>query len=269
MYHEGDQQGSNSMDAFFSSGGVIDLNTFSFFYSNEPAVQSLFASFPCLHVCPLYVADQTYEGTAWTGAIGPENIAGVAGGFFVSRPFLLPAAVPLCDRLEVLHVHTQWAGPEVGVSWFFHTIGSGIFLNCHDLPVSGAIAAYRNRLSVTRSGNDDDHTDDDDTDDDDTDEDDDGWPGDGSPRLAEWMDARGLAMLVITEADYSNDYGDEQRGGNPRTEIIVRQREGANEAEEPARSCLTDAPFGFRWTTGIEGRRPCVCSPSDKLNCDG
>lgn len=243
---------SADADADAVRGLTVDLNKFSFFYANEPAVQALFRSYsPCLQVCPLYVADDAYEGTPWSGAMGPENIS---PNFFVARPFLLPSAVPRCDRLEVLHVHADWAGPEVGVSWFFHAVGSGVFLDCHNLPVPGGIASYRSRLSMRDEGEE--------------------WPGDGSSSVAAWMDERNLAMIVITEADFSNIYGS---GGNPRTEIIVRQRQarpgsdwfgGTSESEQPHRSCLTDEPFGFRWLTGLGGNRPCECVPSDRLNCD-
>ena len=37
----------------------------------------------------------------------------------------LPAAVPSCATLEVMHVQYENSGMEVGVSWFFHTVGSG------------------------------------------------------------------------------------------------------------------------------------------------
>ena len=47
-----------------------------------------------------------------------------------------------------MHVFTEWAGSEVGVSWFFYAVGSGIFLDCHALPRPGRIAAYRARVDV-------------------------------------------------------------------------------------------------------------------------
>ena len=250
--HGGGEGQDGAADGASARGLTLDLNALTFFYADEPAVKAVFSSFPCLRVCPLYVADNAYEGTPWTGAMGPEN---VAPNFFVARPFLLPSAVPRCDRLEVLHVHADWAGPEVGVSWFFHAVGSGVFLDCHNLPVQGGIAAYRTRKSMSDDGGEE-------------------WPGDGSSSLATWMDERHLAMLVITEADFSNIYGP---GGNPRTEIIVRQRQGRPESDwfggesesgQPHRSCLTDEPFGFSWLTGLGGSKPCECVPSDRLNCD-
>lgn len=86
-----------------------------------------------------------------------------------------------------------------------------------------------------------------------------------------------MAMLVITEADYSIQRGP---GPNPRTEIIVRQNQAAPpsdwygghlEGGEPHRSCLSDEPFGMgsTFTTGIVGTLPCECIPGDVLNCDG
>ena len=66
-------------------------------------------------------------------------------GFFVHRPFLTRDAAQNCDRLEVMHVRTEWLGGERGVSWFFNAVGSGVFLDCHDLPQDGDVQVYRNR----------------------------------------------------------------------------------------------------------------------------
>jgi len=85
-------------------------------------------------------------------------------------------------------------------------------------------------------------------------------------------------MIVITEADYSN-----QRnviGGNPRTEIIVRQAQppppsdwwgGEPENFLPGLSCLSDTPIGLgsSFTTGLNGTATCACVPGTHLNCDG
>ena len=100
--------------------------------------------------------------------------------------------------------------------------------------------------------------------------------GQGSPALARWMDARGVAMLVITRANFwMHSQGPD--AGNPRTEIVVRQRQlGANgnygggvaEVSEPHRSCLTDAEYGFAFTTGLRATVPCACRADDHLNCD-
>lgn len=65
--------------------------------------------------------------------------------------------------------------------------------------------------------------------------------------------------------------------GNPRTEIVVRQRQlgnggryvgGVAESDEPQRSCLTDDEYGFSFSTGVRATRPCVCQPDDHVNCD-
>ena len=89
---------------------AVDLNTFGWFYREEPAVQGLLRDSPCLEVCELDVAPVAYEGTPWTGAIGPEKVDEI-GGFFVARPLLLPDGLPTCDRLEVMHRHNKdWTG---------------------------------------------------------------------------------------------------------------------------------------------------------------
>ena len=86
-----------------TSGAAVDLNTFGWFYREEAAVQALLRDSPCLQVCELDVTfDQPYEGTPWTGSVGPEAVNEI-GGFFVARPLLLPDGVPGCDQLEVTH----------------------------------------------------------------------------------------------------------------------------------------------------------------------
>ena len=87
----------------------------------------------------------------------------------------------------------------------------------------------------------------------------------------------GLAMLVITEADYSNQRN--VLGGNSRTEIIVRQHQpappsdwfgGWQENGMPHGSCLTDDEFGLTFKTGFRATLPCRCDMSRPyLNCDG
>ena len=235
-------------------GESVDLNTFTWFYSWCAPMQRLLQQTPCLQVCQAALPDDVYDGSLWTGSIGPEALYQQNLGFFVSRASPQPQAVPSCTHLEVMHVHTTWNGDETGVSWMFHTVGSGVFLDCHNLPHSGSIVAYQNRASM---GN---------------------YPDDseGSPAMAQWMDDRGIAMLVITNANFWAVWSGGARCpncGNPRTEIVVRQRQsgwgGVPESNEPHRSCLTDADYGFQFRTGIRATRPCVCQAADHVNCDG
>ena len=271
----------------------IDLNTFTLFWEQDPTVQSLLRTTPCLQVCAVGVPEQVYEGSLWSGPYGPEAISPTA--FFVARARIEPhtlqrspplmlhltsshspptcmhehehgntslphakssdptrrlpqrAASPLrctegplrdksslcmCVRRRCLHAargsahvrdarsvprihilggtggrrelavhlhsrcsplslsplsllilysplshqshHSQSSHPltlsilstssprpqpstltafsysplpQVGVSWFYHAVGSGIFLPCASLPVPGAILAYRNRIA--------------------------------------------------------------------------------------------------------------------------
>ena len=239
---------------------VIDLNTFSWFYNDAPAVRSLLST-PCLQVCTVEINAEMYEGTPWIGTRGPEGGGGSDSwnfgvgsiGFFVARPFILPSSAPTCSRIEVMHVYTSWAGEEQGVSWFYNTVGSGIYLDCADLPTAGRVAAYTNRDEfAVQEGRD--------------------WPGDGSAGLAGVMEEMGIAMLIITEATYNQAWGVEHP--NARTEIIVRQVQGdswplASEGELPSRSCLADSQMGFRFKTGVGGGRTCTCRPEAYLNCHG
>lgn len=142
------------------AGMRVDLNELTWFYARGAPVQRLLRETPCLQVCTatstprrpsnvqarraaracrvlslrlcailgwpsrVAVPDDVYEGTLWTGGYGPEALW-PALGFFVSRATPLPEAVPDCAHLEVMHVHTSFNGEETGVSWFFHTVGSG------------------------------------------------------------------------------------------------------------------------------------------------
>ena len=84
------------------------------------------------------------------------------------------------------------------------------------------------------------------------------WPDpEGGKGLTEFMDLHNMAMLVITEADYSIQRGP---GGNPRTEIIVRQTQpapvsdwygGDAEDDQPHKSCRNAA--GTRTLVGLPG----------------
>ena len=99
---------------------------------------------------------------------------------------------------------------------------------------------------------------------------------DGPQHLATYMDAHNLAMIVFAEADYSNQRN--VLGGNPRTEIIVRQRQppppndwfgGSTEDGLPHGSCLTDDEMGLTFHTGFGGTLNCACDASiDYLQCD-
>lgn len=83
----------------------------TFFWEQDEAVQALLHHTPCLQVCSVGVTSVVYDGTPWSGDRGPEQVSPVA--FFVARAFPLPAAVPMCDMLEVYHVSTEWSGAEV------------------------------------------------------------------------------------------------------------------------------------------------------------
>lgn len=239
---------------------TVDLNTFSWFYTGSQLggeVDAWLTAHTCLHVCVLELGYNVYEGTPWIGARGPEGGGtpdsighGVgAYGFFVARPFLLPASLPTCSSIEVMHVHTEWAGSEVGASWFYHTVGSGVFLDCADLPTTGRVAAYESRAAFARGEGS-------------------SWPGDGSAGLAWYMQQHAISMIVITEATYGQVGNAEPRTIAARTEIIVRQATGGSEGTLPSRSCLAEPQMGFRFKTGLDAATTCVCEPAERVNCD-
>ena len=64
----------------------------------------------------------------------------------------LPALRPLTSCMRPLPAALTPPSPsprprchQVGVSWFFHTIGSGVFLDCTSLPTDGSIEVYKDR----------------------------------------------------------------------------------------------------------------------------
>ena len=175
-------------------------------------------------------------------------------GFFVIRPSITWQEVDWCDFLEVYHVRTDWLGGEKGVSWFFNTIGSGVFLPCDGLPRGERVAQFRNRAEwEAQHGRD--------------------WPGDDN--ILGVMEQEGLAMMVFRAADFTVF---DTTGHNPSTEIIIRHRErDSSEMWSPRGSCLDDDDVGIPLRTGIGGALPCVCTrygggqgpPIASTNCDG
>jgi hypothetical protein len=233
----------------------VDLNTFTFFYKGKPATTQLLspAFDPCIEVCELRSwpdRPEVYDGTLFEGDSGPEG-ALAEFGFFVVRPFITKAEALACQSLEVMHVRTEWLDGEHGASWFFHTVGSGVHVDCHHLPMEGAIGVYRNRDDwLEEHGWWD-------------------WQADGDKKILERMEMDGYAMLIFTAADFSVF---NQEGNNPSTEIIIRHRASdSNEMDSPRRSCLDDSEIGMPLRTGLAANLPCKCdvrnSPAN-VNCD-
>jgi len=239
----------------------VDLNTFSMFYHASnldgqalDAVANLFVENPCLRICTLESwpnRKPVYDGSVFVGDSGPEMRMG-ALGFFVHRPFITKGAVAGCARLEVMHLRTEWLGGERGVSWFFNTVGSGVFLDCKAmLQDGGAITVHRNRLEWEEDYGRE-------------------WPMD--PNILNVMEDEGSKLFVFTAADFTVFDTD---GTNPSTEIVVRHRDrGSSEATSPRGSCLDDDAIGIGAVarTGIEGGLRCVCHKRDPpmaaINCD-
>ncbi|KAL1495433.1 hypothetical protein AB1Y20_016801 [Prymnesium parvum] len=241
------------------SGGMrVDLNKFSMFYhadtvDRQPldAVATLFAEHPCLRVCTLESWPNrrpVYDGTPFVGDSGPEMRMN-ALGFFVHRPFIPRDEAQNCSRLEVMHFRTSWLGGEMGVSWFFHTVGSGVFLDCAQTPHAGKLVVYKNREEWVQT-----HADD--------------WPMDENILGA--MEEDDTRMLIFTAADFTVFGVD---GTNPSTEIIVRHRDRASsEATSHRGSCLDDSEIGIVFYTGVRADLPCSCQnrkpPLASVNCE-
>lgn len=113
----------------------IDLNRFTWFYWFAP-----------LRVERLFMAswnDSVPEvpyGTPWIGGDhawhwGPEHLARRLG-FFVHRRRRSPEYFSAAARLEVMRTRTRWTAKSEGkhgVAWFYHAVGSGIFLETSSL----------------------------------------------------------------------------------------------------------------------------------------
>lgn len=218
---------------------VLDTKRFTWFYNEmKPGVLD---RHPCTAICRMATSQgPKYDGTPWIGQFGPEgpNQTG-AYGFFVHRPFLSVEEAVGCTRLEVMHVAARWlGGPERGGSWFFHTVGSGIFLDCDELRRRGRIIAFKNRFSPGAP------------------------PHDGAKTdllLPKWMEAHGVSMVVYTEADFRKHL-------NPRTEILVRHMHlGHHEYENDRGACLDHPTINVPLRTGFEGQLSCRCIPQSNL----
>jgi len=196
----------------------------------------------CLTVCEVGLATPTYDGTMWVGRGVAASAAFRDVGFFVRRDaaFVDPSVMRRCDRLEVGHLLTSYKGGEKGVSWFFHTIGSGVWLDCHNLPTSGRVAAYWSRQDFQRHEHEEW-------------EDDEYFP-------QRWMRQHHVSMIILTRADFKQ-YG--FSGGNPRTEIIVLHKESwTTEAQHGGTHgvCL-QGQINIHTYSGYDGRGHCDCQP--------
>ena len=211
---------------------------------------------PCLQVCELRSwpdRPKAYIGTLFIGDSGPENGISRLPGFFVHRPPIPKATVSGCDFLEVMHVKTDWLGGEQGVSWFFHAVGSGVFLDCKALPARGKIDVYtdRNEWNRRHGGRE--------------------WGMEGDKDVLGVMEREHVAMLVFTAASFAY-FGDP--GRNPSTEFVVRHRDGdSTELNSPKGSCLNEDPrIGIRFATGVDRTLGCRCVtrrvPIASINCD-
>ena len=241
-----------------SGNRSVDTSSFSWFY-HDFGQANIISSGPCTAVCHVSnVGGPIYDGTPWIGTKGPETQVRFYG-FFVHRSYISEEAAVACERLEVFHVASRWlTGDERGASWFYHTVGSGIFLDCHALRQRGRILAFRDKEDRGSPRND-------------------GYESDAD--VADWMQIHGVAMIIYTQAKI----GKKGSSANPRTEVVVRHRQpGFTEYGASTGACLDHPSIDVPLRTGLEGSLPCVCIPQhnfangddsdehpDALNCLG
>ncbi len=131
--------------------GTVDLNTFNFFYWDAPI------SLETINYCDWTDGrPHLEEGTPWIGGwrywnFGPEHMLSRLGFFVVRTPSRARTLKEIADgELEVLRYGPNWfvQGLEIGNAWFYHTIGSGVYLDCANLRLSQLryrLTAYRGR----------------------------------------------------------------------------------------------------------------------------
>jgi len=126
-------------------GQSLDLNAFSWFYSTapfDPALRPLDHN-DASQALPLH--------TAWNcaGLWRPECKFSPYGCFVTQpAPDASAEAWTSSGRIEVLRINF----PEVGAAWFYHAVGSGVFLNLDALPTRGAVLVSRGLPEDWRGG---------------------------------------------------------------------------------------------------------------------
>ena len=197
----------------------------------------IFAVDGCASVCELEAwpnRQPVYDGSAFIGDAGPENSVS-AFGFFVHRPFISAEAAAACSKLEVMHVYTDWLDGEHGVSWFFHAVGSGVFIDCHNPLVAGAHRGPPEQagLSTTMVAG--------------------GRAGTDDSRVRERMEEHGIALPIFTASDFTVSA---PTAPTRAPSSSCGTRSGTFETSNSRRSCLDDPSIGLHLFTGIDGRCP-------------
>ena len=141
-------------------GVKYDLNLFNWFYWFAPLRDKVKSLWLCefLHDHRPEVADGTpWGGSADAWKTGPEHFMRRQGFFVHRRSHSKDPSGHIQERvnsglIEVQRCgpNTPWQGPkfENGESWFYHTIGSGIFLDTRDL--TRPFGVHYRRISAPR-----------------------------------------------------------------------------------------------------------------------
>jgi hypothetical protein len=125
------------------TGKEIDLNTFSWFYWASPLGTELRPLQQ--NVLWTRMAPPLALSTAWTCSLPFKPECSFSQyGFFVSReqPEETVEAWTKAGRIEVARIKFH----ETGAAWFYHAVGSGVFLNLDALPVSGQAMVHSGDL---------------------------------------------------------------------------------------------------------------------------
>ena len=128
----------------------FDLNTLTWFYWSAPIrLQRM------LLVDWLDAFDEAPYGTPWTGGVaawiwGPEHLVRRAG-FFVHRAPWGAERLRHLERLEVMRIGPieQPGFTEMGEIWFYHAVGSGIYIRPHAI-FSRLDVQYERHMTVPR-----------------------------------------------------------------------------------------------------------------------
>jgi len=230
----GDSSWKKYLEVIYPDSDVssLDVNAFSWFY-NTALFRDAHGTPVCLQVTKLNATNTSVpadtEGMPWVGSdMGTPEAFFSDIGFFVMRPMITPSAVKSSRYLEV--IRTGYG--EKGVAWFYHAVGSGIFLDTKQLPTEGSIVAVPDRKDLAASTV--------------------PWSDDSAAAYG-YMFGNNIKLIAFTSAFY-----------HPRTEIIVR----LSQADESSASACPNVKL---WK-GIPPKvTPCACAdipdPHTFLNC--
>merc|ERR1712070_448382 len=131
--------------------------------------------------------------------------------------------------MGVMHVRTNILGGEHGLSWFFHAVGSGVFLDCHRLPASGTIEVYKGRRA--------------------------------------WEDQHPKKKMGLEWRSFKY-FGDPGRQSHTEIIVRHKNRDSSDQWSAQL-SCLNaDPKIAMPLKTGLHATLACQCHRAGYINCD-